>query len=215
MRAGTSRRWALGVGLALLGASAAAERAATPPAGPARRAKSARAADPGRPGQPPVHRERVLRRWQDTFKTPEGEVARRAEIVFDYTAGLAREDSYDLAGNRISSRPLPDSQPAPSEEELVEAMAVIEGDPYLARIVRRTGARPHGHFVLEERDGLACGPRTRCIQVLLVTPEGTGLVRRVVVDLTKSAIVYRSYVPSEDTGPSSESTTRRSQETIR
>lgn len=204
MSAASRKTWVLGMALAFAGSLAAAEveRAAAPPQKPTARARAGRAVAPGRRAQPPVIRERVLRTWQDTFKTDDGEVARRGEVVFDYTAGLAREDSYDLAGNLIASRPLPGSQPTPSEAEAEEAIAIINADPSLARIISRTSARAHGYFGLEEREDLACGPRTRCLQVLFVTPDGYGLVRRIVVDLTKGAVVYRAYIPSEDTGPS-------------
>jgi hypothetical protein len=144
----------------------------------------------------PAPKQRVVRTWQDTIKTPAGEVARRVEVVFDYATGVAHENAYDASGQPLSSIVL-DRQPRPSPEEIQDAIAIMRADASVGRILARTGAVPEGGFVLEEPAGSACGPRTRCLQILLLSPDRHGLQRRVVVDLTKRAIAYRAYVPSD------------------
>jgi hypothetical protein len=147
--------------------------------------------DPGLP------RTRVLRTWSDTIKVDGRDVARRVTIVFDYTAGVAWESAYDSSGVEISRREITTNLPQPSPEEFDEAVALLRADPAIGRIMARTNARPEGGFLLEEDAGEPCGPRTRCLQILLMAENSMGLLRRVVVDLTKGAVVYASYVPKD------------------
>jgi hypothetical protein len=141
---------------------------------------------------------RVLRSWTDTIKGPAGEVSRRMEVVFDYAERIAFENAYALDGTLLGSRPLLHEQPRPSKEEVADAIAILRADPVVGRIMERTKADPLGAFILEEPEDGGCGPRTRCLQVLLVSPDHRGLLRRVVVDMARDTIVYRAYVPSEE-----------------
>jgi hypothetical protein len=174
--------WSL-AGLALAALPAVAQAPRPAPAGAATAAPASR----------------LLRAWSDTIKVPGGgEVARRVEVVFDYARGVAVETAYDRSGRVLSRRSLDREQPRPSAEEIAEAVAVLRADPQIGRIMARTGAVPEGGFLLQERAGLACAARTRCIQVLLLSPDQRGLLRRSVVDLTKRTIPYRSYTPKEN-----------------
>lgn len=147
--------------------------------------------DPGPP------RTRILKSWDDTMLVDGVEIARKVTIVFDYTAGIAVESAYDSSGRQISSRRLTTNLPRPTPEEFAEAIDLVRADPQLGRIVARTRARPEGGFLLEEGAGQPCGPRTRCIQILWMAENSMGLLRRVVVDLTKRSIAYASYVPKD------------------
>lgn len=151
----------------------------------------ARAADGAAP------RVRVLRAWDDTIKVDGQDVPRRVEIVFDYNRGEARE-VVRLAGGETTTTMMQE-QPAPTAEEFEEAVALIRADASLGRVMRRTGAVPTGGFILEEPGGV-CRARTRCLQILITTRDGYGLLRRVVVDLTRRAIVHRTYSPTETGG---------------
>jgi hypothetical protein len=144
---------------------------------------------------PAVHRTRVLRSWHDSVKLSGQDVRRSVDVVFDYTSGLAREIARDGSGKILSNRILR-SAPPPSREEIAEAVGLVSADPELGRMMSRTKAVPDGGFLLAERSGGACGPGTRCIQVLLFSPDRVGGLRRVVVDLTRQSIAYRAYVPS-------------------
>jgi hypothetical protein len=141
-----------------------------------------------------VPRSRVLRAWDETVKVDGRDVPRRVEIVFDYDRGEARQVARQ--DGEVKETLLLHEQPAPTAEEFEEAVAILDADASLARVMRRTGGVPTGGFILEEPEG-ACGLRTRCLQILIVTPNGYGLLRRVVVDLTRRAIVYRAYIPTE------------------
>jgi hypothetical protein len=86
------------------------------------------------------------------------------------------------------------NQPRPSAEEIAEAVSIIEADPRLSRIVQRAKPVYDGGFVLEEAKGFACGPRTRCLQMQLLTgADRLGLLRWVVVDLTRQAVAYPNF----------------------
>jgi hypothetical protein len=143
-----------------------------------------------------ANRVRLLRSWTDTVKVGDGEFPRRVDILFDYAQGVALERSYDASGRLTGQRRL-ESAPQPSEEEVAEAYGIVAADPELGRIAERTQAVLEGGFLLQEGEGHACGPRTRCVQVQLLGPTRLGLVRSVVVDLVKRAIVYPTYTPSE------------------
>jgi hypothetical protein len=140
------------------------------------------------------HRTRLLHSYMDTIKEDGRDVERRVDVVFDYTEGIAHHLIYGLDGALISDVAITANQPQPSSEEIAEAQAVLMADPELSGIVQRTGAVFEGGFVLEEAAG-ACGPRTRCLQILLLSSDRYGLVRRVVVDLTKQGIAYSNYTP--------------------
>lgn len=149
-------------------------------------------------------RQRVLRAWWESVKLNGEDVLRRSEIIFDYSAGVARQRIYDVDGKLLSSRRI--SQPRPSAEEIAEAVSIIEADPKLSRIVQRVKPVYDGGFVLEEAKGFACGPGTRCLQMQLLTgADRVGLVRWVVVDLTRQAVAYPNYgaVERARLGPSS------------
>lgn len=141
---------------------------------------------------------RVLRRWQDVIKVDGVDVSRRVELAFDYQEGVARETAYDAAGRVLSTRVLEHQLPQPSREEIADAVAVMRSDALIGRIMSRTGAVPTGGFILREPAGHPCAERTRCLQILLLSPDQHGLIRRVVVDLTKGAVAYRAYVPEEN-----------------
>lgn len=145
-------------------------------------------------------RTRVLKSWDDTIKQDDVEIARHVTIVFDYTEGVAYEYAYDASGQLISSRRFTTNLPRPSQEEFEEAIAIVRADAQLGRIMSRTKARPEGGFLLEEGSGQPCGPRTRCVQILWMAENSMGLLRRVVVDLTKRSIAYASYVPKDGKG---------------
>ena len=53
---------------------------------------------------------------------------------------------------------------------------------------------------LEEGRGTACGPGARCLLVKLLSPDRSGLIRVVGVDLVKRTIPYRNFGPSAHAG---------------
>jgi hypothetical protein len=80
-------------------------------------------------------RQRVLRSWESTDKVNGADVYRRMEVVFNYDSGVAQQRAYDAEGRLLSSRTV--AQPRPTREEMAEAVAIIEKDPKLGRIVQR------------------------------------------------------------------------------
>jgi hypothetical protein len=142
---------------------------------------------------------RLLRSWEEPVKVPgRRDYVRRVELVFDYDKGVARESYYALDGRLIGSREIKQNQPQPSREEIDEAQELILRDAGLARIIQRRSAALEGGFLLEEGRGRPCGPGTRCVQIQLLTPDHSGLLRWTVVDLVKREIRYPVYVPRRD-----------------
>jgi hypothetical protein len=140
---------------------------------------------------------RLLRTWSETVKTGAGrELPRRVEVVFDYGKGVARENYYNLAGRLVGSRKMTQNMPAPSPEEIAEAFSIVRADQEISPIFSRFRVVPEGGFLLQEDRGRPCGPGSRCLHVFLLSSDRAGLIRRVVVDLVKRDIPYRSYTPS-------------------
>jgi hypothetical protein len=154
--------------------------------------------------QSPVTRDsrpvRLLRTWYDSVKTRAGDQAIRVDLVYDYGKAAAFERVYDLEGRRIRERRLVVNAPTPSPEEIQEAFGLVRADPELARIIRRFRAALEGGFLIEEGRRKACGPGARCLLVKLLSPDHSGLIRVVGVDLVKLSIPYRNFVPSEHPG---------------
>jgi hypothetical protein len=140
---------------------------------------------------------RLLRTWEETVKLPGGkEYPRRVDVVFDYSQGVAFENSYRLDGLAMGTRRIALGLPAPSPEELEEAYDVIRADRELARLFKRFHVVLEGGFVLEEERGRPCGPGARCLQIFLLSSDRAGLIRRVVVDLAALDLAYRVYDPA-------------------
>ncbi len=142
------------------------------------------------------HRVRVLRSWDDVVKAGDTRLPRRIEVVFDYTTGIARRVTRDASGAVLSVRVIAGTAPQPTPEEIAEASQMVRADPELGRVVARTGAVVDGGFLLREPAGSPCGPRSRCVQVLLFSENRLGTVRRVVVDLVRGVVVYPAYSPA-------------------
>jgi hypothetical protein len=144
---------------------------------------------------------RLLRTWEETVKTAGGgEYLRRVDVVFDYRKGTAREDFYDKAGRFTGSRRITQVLPSPSPEEMAEAFSLVRSDLELQTIMTRLSADLTGGFVVEEGKGKPCGPGTRCLLVLVISGDHSGLIRRVVVDLARERIAYRTFDPAEHGG---------------
>jgi hypothetical protein len=139
---------------------------------------------------------RLLRSWSETVKAFGRDYPRRVEVLFDYAKGVARENSYDSYGLLRSSRTMTQNMPAPSPEEIAEAFGIARRDPSLAPLFARFSVVTEGGFLLQEEEGMPCGPRTRCLHVFLLSSDRSGLIRRLVVDLVTRSIPYPVYMPS-------------------
>ena len=147
-------------------------------------------------------RTRVMSDITDTIKKNGADVFRRYRIVFDYTAGVGRQYTYDAAGTLLQEEALPHGEPHPSTQDFDDAVALVRADRIIGGMVNRIKAVPDGGFALAEGEGKPCGPGSRCVHVLWLSPDRMGLVRWTVVDLVKQAIVYPAYVPPEYAPPS-------------
>ncbi len=148
----------------------------------------------------PSHRTRVLRSWPEDVRVGGKLLPARVEVVFDYTDGVAIERlvTETKAGRQVlKTRAFPPGigVPAPSVEEIEEAMQIVRADEEMARLIRNADAVLDGGFELIEPAGGACGPGTRCVKIQINTANRLGLVRNVVVDLTKQGFAYRAWLP--------------------
>lgn len=151
------------------------------------------------------HRVRVIRSWPEDVRVGNGTQPARVEILFDYTAGVSIERVVLLAQGKAPERELSSKtnrpghgDPRPSEEEIAEAFATVRADREIAKVIRVTNAILDGGFQIFEPAGKPCGPGSRCLEVQLMTDNRLGFIRNVIVDLTKQAIVYRTYMPSQE-----------------
>jgi len=162
------------------------------------------AASAGKAGE---HRQRLIRSWPENPIVEGRAVPGRVEIWFDYDAGVAihRVIANAKAGGTdtvLKSRTYPPGVglPRPSPEEIAEAMETVRADKEMARVIDATHAVLDGGFQIYEPAGQPCGPGSRCLKVQLMTQDRRGIVRNVVVDLTKQEIVYRAFVPEGGKG---------------
>jgi hypothetical protein len=143
---------------------------------------------------------RLLRNWYDTIKTPKGEIARRVDIIYDYSKAAAYERWYTTDGRMFFQRKFVLNPPTASDKEIEEAFEIVRNDPQLSPVIRWFHGVLDGGFVIEEGRGKACGPGARCLLIQILSPDRSGLIRVVAVDLVKRNIPYRAFVPSEHPG---------------
>ena len=143
---------------------------------------------------------RLLRSWYEPVKTADGEVIRRVDILYDYDRAAAFERVYGLDGRLLRSRRIVVNPPTASPEEIEEAFEIVRSDPEFARVIHRFSAELEGGFLIEEGRKTSCGPGARCLLIKLLSPDHSGLIRVVGVDLVKRSIAYRNFVPSEHPG---------------
>ena len=175
-----TRRWALGAV-----AAAAAALAAVPAFAQAAREVT----ETSRPL-------RLIRSWEDTFKTPGGgETPRKVEVLFDYGKGVAYEAYSTLDGAPLGRKTLGAGHPAPSPAEIDEAFDIVRNDPEFALIFRRFKVVFEGGFILLEGKGAPCGPGSRCLRVFLLSSDRAGTIRQVVVDLVRQRVAYDDFAP--------------------
>jgi hypothetical protein len=117
------------------------------------------------------------------------------ELTYDYNRGISIVRGYSDTGALVSEQTY-DRGPRPTEEEMQEAVGLLMADEQIGSIMRSRSAVVEGGFLLSEPAGQPCGPRTRCLQIQLLSPDRVGLIRWSVVDLNKRAVVYPVYVPS-------------------
>jgi hypothetical protein len=143
---------------------------------------------------------RLLRSWLEPVKTSGGDVMHRVDILYDYEQAAAFERVYALDGRFLRDRRIVVNPPTPSPEEIEEAFSIVRADPEFAKVIKRFSAELEGGFLIEEGRRTACGPGARCLIVKLVSPDRSGLIRVLGVDLVRQTIPYRNFVPSEHPG---------------
>jgi len=163
----------------------------------------ATAADAPKAGE---HRMRLVRSWPENPIVDGQAVPGRVEIWMDYTAGVAihqvvvNAKGPDGKARVIRSETFPPGvgQPRPSPEEIAEAMEIVRADKEVGRVIEATHAVLDGGFQVFEAADKPCGPASRCLKIQLLTQDRVGFVRNVIVDLMKQAIVYQTYLPTDE-----------------
>jgi hypothetical protein len=149
------------------------------------------------PADPAAQRHQVvLRSWQDRVKIDGHDHPRQFEIVYDYQSGEARRRVYDAQGQLVFDEVIAE-QPRATDAELAKAFDTVRRDPEFGRLARDLNAQIDGGFLLHEAAGKPCGPRTRCVQVFILSESRRELHRRPVVDVgERGRIAHRDYKPS-------------------
>jgi hypothetical protein len=110
-------------------------------------------------------------------------------IAFDYATGAAfRIVRDETSGKVLYEQQLP-GRPQSSREEFKEAVEIIGRDPKLAGFIR-DGAVTEGGFIVDGPPGHPS--QDRYIQIRLLTPDRSRLLRVVLVDLTVSVVAAAS-----------------------
>ena len=143
---------------------------------------------------------RLLRTWIEPVKTSSGDVMHRVDILYDYDRAAAFERVYAMDGRLLRDRRMVVNPPTPSPEEIEEAFDIVRADAEFAKVIKRFSAELEGGFLIEEGRGTACGPGARCLLIKIVSPDRSGLIRVMGVDLVRRSIRYRNFVPSEHPG---------------
>jgi hypothetical protein len=134
---------------------------------------------------------RTLHSWDEPVTLADGqETTHRYVISYTYSTNTATQAIYDAAGTLLAERPL-GYMPEPNEEEIADAITVIEADPELATLLARSDLMVEGGFIKHE------GPcaRTRCLQFEITPAGSTRLERFVVVDLSAREVIERDLFP--------------------
>ena len=138
---------------------------------------------------------RLLNTWEDPVKLPDGsETVYRYEVTYDYDTGVALRTAYDTFGNTVEVKEMAQA-PAPSAEEIAEAMAIVQGDAELSALAAARNATVDGGFLLYGDQIEACAAPARCLQFDIMGPDKIESVRFVVVDLRTGQIVERDLFP--------------------
>ena len=138
---------------------------------------------------------RLLSTWEDPVKLPDGsETVYRYEVTYDYDAGVALRTAYDTFGNVVETVELA-APPAPTPQEIEEAIALIQQDDELSALAAQRNATVEGGFLLYGDQVEACAAPARCLQFDIIGPDRIESVRFVVVDLRTGAIVERDLFP--------------------
>lgn len=134
---------------------------------------------------------RILHSWDEPVTLADGqETTHRYVVSYTYSTNTATQAIYDDAGTLLSERPL-GFAPEPNEEEIADAISVIEADPALAPLLARSDLMIEGGFIEYEGD---CA-RTRCLQFEITPTDGTRLERFVVVDLSAREVIEHDLFP--------------------
>jgi len=108
-------------------------------------------------------------------------------VLFDHTALEARRVVMDQATNRLLLNEILPGRPQRSDQELAEAISIVQRDPALARLLGDGGVLDGGFVIDDPR-----GSRRRMIQIKLISGDRRTPLRTIVVDLTRGEIASTS-----------------------
>lgn len=107
-------------------------------------------------------------------------------VVFNYSTGNATRFMLDAASGEVLREEPLRGRPQASQEEIQEAMRIIQANPELARLLQ-TGGILEGGFIVDGPIGAP--PRNRYIQMQVLTSDRSRIQKLVSVDLTRGIIV--------------------------
>ncbi len=142
-----------------------------------------------------VDGKRLIRSWTAPVKVDGGEAEYRFDIYYDYATGQAEEFIF-AEDNSLVKHKLMKGQPSLNKDEVNELIAIVNADSEFSNLITANDAEALGGFIWTDEEGMACAyPGSRCAQVDIMTKTRDRRIRYVVVDLMKSAIVYRDFQP--------------------
>lgn len=108
-------------------------------------------------------------------------------VVFNYSTGNATRFMLDAASGEVLREEPLRGRPHASQEEIQEAMRIIQANPELARLLQ-TGGIVEGGFIVDGPTGAP--PRNRYIQMQVLTSDRSRIQKLVSVDLTRGIIAF-------------------------
>jgi hypothetical protein len=106
-------------------------------------------------------------------------------ILYDHNSGRAERVLFDVTRNDVVKSEPMTGVPSPGEEELQEAVRIVEADPAHAKLLK-AGGQLTGGFLASAPPGAP--PHDRYVMMQVLTPDRRDIERVVIVDLSSGTI---------------------------
>ncbi len=138
---------------------------------------------------------KVIGEYSEAVKTDFGQEIRQFRVEYHWDEGATYTRGFDKHGEQVSLQVVKGS-PAPDEQEIEEAFAIVHAHPDTQAIkARQAGIDINGGFPFQAKTG-ACASPARCVQIFLFDAEN--VVRHMLVDLRSQRVVNTDYIPPQN-----------------
>lgn len=141
----------------------------------------------------------LVREYVDSIKYDTGDQYRKIQYGWDYGAGTAVIQTFDMDGVQLSKVQHPEITLAATQAELEYGFALVRKHPELRKAAARADAKLYGGFAYRNGDdfskaGRLCLPKSRCIHVVISGGvAGEVFLGHAIVDLAAGKVVIPKY----------------------